>query len=354
LGKAYTYLRMLCLIAIISLFQASASAPTTMRGVVCPGYSPDFKLLRPSTILTPVPGQGEVLIRVHTSSVNPVDVDIIRDKFESTLAHLLKKVLGFDVSGEIVALGPGCSRLKVGDQVWTDLGMMGIEEKVVQLGAFAEYAVAFEHQVGLKPAGFNMTEAGVVPLVGLTAYQALEDARALSWPGHNKTVLVTSGSGGTGIMLVQMAKYLGAAWLISVTSTKHVDFVKSLGADQVIDYTTSDLWKVIPDDSLDAVIDNIGLPGYSDQAMKKLRVGGYLILIQGNLSSSPKPGVHQQVMLCDASNYQDLDKMKAMVDAKKLRSFVDSVFELNQISQAYNRSHGGAVVGKVAIAIGNF
>jgi len=266
----------------------------------------------------------------------------------------LKKVLGFDVSGEIAAVGPGTSRLKVGDQVWADLGIMGIEVEVVQLGAFAEYAIAFEHQVGLKPAGFNMTEAGVVPLVGLTAYQALEDAQGLSWAGHNKTVLITSGSGGTGIMLVQMAKYLGAGWLISVTSTKHVDLVKSLGADQVIDYTTTNLWDVIPDDSLDAVVDNIGLPGYSNEAMKKLKVGGYLILIQGNLSTTPKPGVHQQVMLCDPSNYQDLDKIKTMVDAKKLRSLVDSSFSLVEISQAYNRSHGGAVVGKVALAIGDF
>jgi len=281
-------------------------------------------------------------------------VDIIRDKLESGLAHALKKVLGFDVSGEVAALGPGCGRLRVGDQVWADLGMMGVEEKVVQLGAFAEYAIAYEHQVGLKPTGLNMTQAGVVPLVGLTALQALEDAKSQSWAGQNKSVLVTSGSGGTGIMLVQMAKYFKAGWLISVTSTKHIEFVKSLGADQVIDYTTTNLWDVIPDDSLDAVIDNIGLKGYSDQAMKKLRVGGYLILIQGNLSSTPKPGVRQQVMLCDPSNYQDMDKMKAMVDAQKLRSFVDTSFELHEISQAYNLSHSGSVVGKVAIAIGNF
>jgi len=325
-----------------------------MQGVVCPGYDPDFKLLKPSTIQTPAPGQGEVLIRVHTSSVNPVDVDIISDKVEATLAQKFKKVLGFDVAGEVAAVGPGASRLKVGDQVWCDLGMFGIKEKVVQLGAFAEYAVAFEQQVGLKPAGYNMTEAGVVPLVGLTAYQALEDAKALEWKGANKTVLVTSGSGGTGIMLVQMAKYLGAGYLISVTSTKHIDFVKSLGADKVIDYTTTNLWDVIPDDSLDVVMDNIGKPGYSDEAMKKLKVGGYLILIQGSLSKNPKPGVHQQTMLCEPSHYEDLDKIKEMVDANKLRSFVDSTFPLAQVSQAYNRSHTGAVVGKVAIEIGSF
>jgi len=267
----------------------------------------------------------------------------------------LKKVLGFDVSGVIAAVGPGVGRLRVGDQVWADLGILGVQEEIVQLGAFAEYAVAFEHQVGLKPAGFNMTEAGVVPLVGLTAYQALQDAKGLSWAGRDKSVLITSGSGGTGIMLVQMAKYMGAKLLISVTSTKHVEFVKSLGADEVIDYTvTKNIWDAIPDDSLDAVIDNLGLPGYSDQAMKKLRVGGYLILIQGNLSNTPKPGVHQQVMLCDPSNYQYLDKIKEMVDARKLRSFVDSSYGLDEISEAYNRSHSGEVVGKVAIAIGNF
>jgi NADPH:quinone reductase-like Zn-dependent oxidoreductase len=342
------------MLLVLLFLHAYASVPSTMHGVVCPGYSPDFKLLKPSVIQTPSPGKGEVLIRVHTSSVNPVDVDIIQDRLESSLARALQKVLGFDVSGEIAAVGPGTSRLKVGDQVWADLGIMGLQEGIVQLGAFAEYAVAFEHQVGLKPEGLNMTEAGVLPLVAITAFQALVDARGLSWAGHNRSVLITSGSGGTGIMLVQMARNLGAGWLISVTSTKNVDFVKSLGANQVIDYTTTNLWDVIPNDSLDVVIDNIGLPDYSNQAMKKLKVGGYLILIQGNLSSTPKPGVHQEVMLCDPSNYEDLDRIKAMVDAKRLRSFVDSSFDLDHISQAYNHSHSGSVLGKVAIAIGNF
>ena len=120
-----------------------------------------------------------MLIHVNTSSVNPCDVDMVKSDTESTLVITLHKTLGFDVSGIVVAVGEKTSRIKVGDEIWTDLGELGITEGVAEIGAFAEFAVADEKQVGLKPTNMDFVHAGVLPLVGLTSYQALVNENTL-------------------------------------------------------------------------------------------------------------------------------------------------------------------------------
>jgi NADPH:quinone reductase-like Zn-dependent oxidoreductase len=220
-------------------------------------------------------------------------------------------------------------------------------------GAFAEYAIADEQQVGLKPKGLTFAQAGVVPLVALTDLESFYAAGAPWFNRSNVTVVVTSGQGGTGHLAVPMAKALGAATVVSTASTANVDWVKSLGADVVVDYTKQSVWSVLPDDSVDVVYDNIGLPGNADAAMRALRPGGWLVMIQGDLSPNPKPGVSQARLLCKANDYRLLDTLAAMVDAGNLTHVrVQQAFPLAQVGEAYDELASGKVVGKIAVVIG--
>jgi NADPH:quinone reductase-like Zn-dependent oxidoreductase len=339
----------------------TASAPTRMRAFVATeevcrlGSALNFSALRtaPDHEL-PRAKHGQAIIKVASSSINPCDVDIIiHGGVQCDAAALLHKTLGFDVAGTVLSCD-GCSRLKVGDEVWTDKGEFGIGKGIVQMGAFAEYAVADEVQVGLKPQTLDMSPAGVVPLVGLTNLEAFDKVSPSCCV--SKRVLITSGSGGTGHLAVQMAKAMGATSIAAVTSTANVPYVRSLGADVVIDYKKQNWWDVVPDNSLDLVYDNLGFAGSSDHAMDKLRFGGTLVIIQGDLSKHPKPGVAQYRFTLGETNstyvhYHNLDRLRSLVDAGQLKPRVQQAIALEDIGRAYALSHSGHVVGKVAVVM---
>jgi NADPH:quinone reductase-like Zn-dependent oxidoreductase len=298
-------------------------------------------------------GETQVMIQVNTSSVNPCDLDLMESHLQSDLAVSLKKTLGFDVSGVVVAVGSKCTRIKVGDEVWTDLGEFGVREEIAEMGAFAEYAVADEKQVGLKPTNLDFVHAGVVPLVGLTGFQALVKGGAPWNKADNKTVLVTSGQGGTGHVGVQLAKALGAGYVISVASTPNIEWVKSLGADKVVDYTKQSVWDVLANNSIDMVYDNYGAEGSAEKAMNVLRPGGYLVMIAGKLAPKAKEGVKQYHITCEAGNHDQLDQMKEFFEQGKMVTRVQQSFWLEDIGAAYTTNGGGNVVGKLAVRIRN-
>jgi len=271
----------------------------------------------------------------------------------SPLAILGPKVLGFDVSGTVEAVGSGCTRLKVGDAIWADLGKSGILKGGVQLGAWAQFAVADESQVGLKPHSLNFTEAATLPLVALTDYQALKKA-GFPWTGKkNLTVVVTSGSGGTGVPAIQLVKACGASRIITAASPSHAALLKELGATDVFDYHKTTIWKELPEDSVDIVYDNYGSAGTADAAMPSLRSGGVFVFLPGkggSISKHPKLGVKQiNYGLCDSSKHEDLDALKAIADAGNLKAVVQETFALGDIVKALNASFAGHVVGKLAI-----
>eukprot|EP01062_Namystynia_karyoxenos_P082293 TRINITY_DN9243_c0_g1_i1.p1 TRINITY_DN9243_c0_g1~~TRINITY_DN9243_c0_g1_i1.p1 ORF type:complete len:381 (+),score=133.43 TRINITY_DN9243_c0_g1_i1:86-1144(+) len=332
--------------------QATAAS---MRAVKCGGYvdgkEKGFGAMNSwvHSVPMPTPGRGKVLIRVNTSSPNPEDVDQITSRLQADALHLMDKTLGFDVAGVVTAVGEGTDgRIKVGDEVWADLDQLGLFQGIVELGAWAEYAVAEERQVGLKPKTLSMREAGVMPLVTMTSYKSLGLAGA-PWPaGSNKTVLITSGQGGTGHVAVQLARAMGAARIISVADTEHLDFVRSLGADEVVDFKKQNVWDVVANNSIDVVYDNIGLPGNADRAMPKLRSGGFFIYIAGKPTAHPRSDVTQQHFLLTDSRYPTLDALAQMVDAGKLRPRVQQVVPLSRIGDALD-ALGKGVVGKVAI-----
>ena len=189
-----------------------------------------FKCIKTHQVAVPSPGAGQVLVEAHGSAVNPCDVDYVELGFGCAGGG---GTLGMDLSGVVAVVGSGVTRLKVGDEVWADTG--GVKGVT---GSMAQYALVSEAQTGLKPTSLNFTEAGSIPLVGLTALEMLQKTGA-PWTNRTKVaVAITSGTGGTGFMSVQLAKHaFGAAHVVTAASgADKIAFVKSVGADEVIDY----------------------------------------------------------------------------------------------------------------------
>jgi len=349
---------MVLLVAGIAiLMPCGAFTPKTMRAAVARSAGKkegDFSKITLTDRPVPQPGHGQVLIRVAASSINPVDWKIMSSSLLNALTLFGPKIMGFDVAGTIEAVGSGCSRLKVGDEVWADLGKSSVLQPI-QLGAWADYAVADESQVGLKSSKHNFTEAASLPLVALTDYQAFKKAGA-PWTGRsNLTVVITSGSGGTGVPAIQLAKHYGAKRIVTTSSPSHFELLKSLGATDVFDYHTTTIWKELEDNSVDFVYDNYGAAGTADLAMPSLRPGGFFEFLPGKggaLSKKPKEGVTQiNYGLCDSSKHADLDALKSIADVGHLKAVLKQSFSLEDIIGALNASFSGHATGKIGITI---
>lgn len=336
-----------------SLVLTACAAPSTMRAVVVSGKAAEGDFSRVKVVNdhpVPTPGRGQVLIRVAASSVNPVDWKLM--EFPMWGNGL---VAGFDVAGIVESVGAQCNRLRVGDAVWADLGKGLLTAPHPQIGAWAEYAVADEEQVGLVPSTLSLEDAASLPLVALTAHQAYEKAKA-PWKGPDVTVVVTSGSGGTGIPGIQLAKAFGATRIITAASPKNADLLRSIGATDVIDYHKSTIWATLQNESVDVVFDNYGAAGTADAAMPSLKSnGGVFVFLPGKgavVSENPKPGVHQiDFGIVDSSRHEGLDALARFVDNGKLRAVVRESYVLEDVVSALKSSVAGHAVGKIGINI---
>jgi len=302
----------------------------------------------------PTLGAGQVLIRAAASSINPVDWKLMEN------SDNWPAVPGFDLSGvvEDVAWDHDCKRFKKGDAVWADLGK-GLGTSKMQLGAWAEYAVADCTQVGHKPESMSFEEAASMPLVALTGLLALRMVGA-PWANHrtyreNLTVVVTSGSGGTGVIAIQFAKAFGAKHIITSASPRNADLLRSLGATEVVDYHKNTIWDIMEDDSVDVVFDNFGAPGTADAAMASMKSNGAFIYLPGKggaISENPKDGLTQlNYGLCDASDYEDLDQIRDLIDAGMIRAVVPESHKLEDIQDILHASAAGHAIGKIGINI---
>jgi NADPH:quinone reductase-like Zn-dependent oxidoreductase len=311
-----------------------------------------FRCIGPRRVPTPQPGRDQALVKVAGSSVNPCDVDYIEFGVGCNGGA---GTLGMDLSGTVVSLPSAtgaCGHLAVGDEVWADVG--GVKGDT---GAMAEYAVVNCGQTGLKPKSLNFTAAGTIPLVGFTSLECLKETGAPWAESANTTVVITSGTGGTGFVAIQIAKALGAARVITSTSgAANIALAKRLGADVVVDYKVEDIFAALPDDSVDVVYDNYGSKGEADKAMRTMKKGGvYLVLPGGNggtLSRHPKEGVRQiNFGMAKATNHSLLDELAALFDAGQMQPHVFQSFPLADAAKAFALSKTGTVVGKVAVTI---
>mmetsp|Transcript_104848 Transcript_104848/g.302529 ORF Transcript_104848/g.302529 Transcript_104848/m.302529 type:complete len:311 (+) Transcript_104848:358-1290(+) len=296
----------------------------------------------------------QVLIEVHTSSVNPVDWKLAEQGL-----YITPSQLGADVSGVVVGVGTGCSRLQVNDEVWSDVGYSGLLPGAHGNGAWAEYVTVAEEIVSKKPTSLPHSMAGALPLVALTAYQSMVTAGAPWDPNSNISVVITSGDGGTGSLGVQLAKKMGAQSVRSCAAPDHLSYVADLGADVVVDFTQADVFDGVPDDSIDVVFDNYGANGTAQIAMNALRTGGWYVFLAGGTgpgiceepACTPKDGVNQLSLWTDSSGHDDLDAIAAIADSQGLTVNVDSSYALEDSADAMARQMSGQTEGKVTIEV---
>ena len=345
---------------LISLRAGNTSRELTAPGIV--GSDFDRLYIRKRPIPT-IGWHTGVLVRVAASSVNPIDWKLVKYSIPG-FPITFPATLGFDMSGTVLAVGPGCRLgLLPGDRVWADLG----DPNGAFLGGYADHVVADETQLGKVPPGLGLLEAATLPLVAMTTRAALHAAGA-PWappnssppsasrtdrqPARGPVVVVLGGSGGCGYTGVMMARRgYGASVVYATASKENAPFVRSVGADRVFDYHTEDWAQILGDESVDVVYDTVGQKGTADKAMGPLRSGGWFVSIAGALSQSPKPGVQQASIHGWPKNVTVLDEIAQLVQRGALVAKVERAFDLAEVSAAFRESAAGHVVGKVAISV---
>jgi 2-desacetyl-2-hydroxyethyl bacteriochlorophyllide A dehydrogenase len=297
----------------------------------------------------PEPEDEEVLIKVMASSVNPVDWKMTSGVMQQMSPLQFPFIPGFDCSGLVTAVGKDVSRVKVGDQVWTDVASRtGGRPGKLKLGAYAEYVAVKENKVSLKPSNLSYEEAAVVPLVGLTALQGLRKAEAV----EGSSILVLGGSAAVGIAAIQIGKAKGMN-IYTTCSTKNVDFVKGLGADEVIDYTSGDWAELLKDKNIDGVFDTVGEKDALTRSFGVLKEAGSFVTLTG-LGNPPEPmpkGVKAAFILTNSDTVEDLDELKSLIESGKLTIRIHETFALDKVPDAFKMSMGGKVVGKICIRV---
>jgi NADPH:quinone reductase-like Zn-dependent oxidoreductase len=318
--------------------------------------------LRLGDLPEPEVRERDVLVAVHATSLNPLDAKIRDGEFKLILPYRLPLVLGNDVAGVVVRVGPKVRGFKPGDEVYARPGKK-------RIGTFAEFIAMDEADVALKPANLTMDAAASLPLVSLTAWQALVERAGLK-PGQK--VLIHAGSGGVGTVAIQLAKHLGAT-VATTTSTANVDLVRSLGADIVIDYKKEDFAKRLS--GYDVLLNSLGQDTL-EKSIDVLKPGGKLISISGppdpafaesaglnwllrqavRLLSfgirrkAKQRGVDYSFLFMQASGEQ-LRGIAALVESGILRPVIDRSFAWREVNEAMDYLATGRAKGKIVIRV---
>jgi len=315
-----------------------------MRAMIYRAYGGPERL-EMKDVPRPSPGAGQVLVRVIAGSVNPVDWKIASGQLRLIMPITLPFIPGFDVSGDIVELGPGVSDFAIGDRVHARI------ERNRGTGSCAEFAVVGVDVMAKAPAHLAAAEAAALPLAGLTALQGLRDRAGLRLEGTSERVLVIGASGGVGHLAVQIARAAGAT-VVAVCSARNAALVSSLGADDVIDYTKPRAYRGLA--RFDIVLDCVGHSMF--RWIGLLRGGGrFVSVLPGpdvflrNIFNSLTGKKVRPVML--KSNAEDLRVLDHLVEAGKLRVVIDSRYPLSQLRAAWERSMSRRTVGKIVIDV---
>ncbi len=287
---------------------------------------------------------GQVLIRVKAIGINPVDIKTRNAKGQAQqYKDAPAMIIGWDVAGVITKIAEDVKDFSVGDEVFGTINFPG------QGGAYAEYAVAPAHQLARKPVNISMPEAAAATLATLTAWQALIDQ------GHiekGNRVLIHGGAGGVGNYAIQIARNIGC-YVITTASASDADFVKSLGADEVIDYKTQKFEEIISD--IDFILDTIGGENFV-RSLKVLKPEGTIVLISTpNIEETNKVAKEQHVtnykLMMMHSDGEDMRHIAEMLANGSLKVHVDKTFPFDEIPEAQNLLENGKVKGKIVITL---
>lgn len=310
----------------------------------------------------PVLMDDDVFIEIHAASVNPLDIKIRDGKLKPVLPYRLPIILGNDLAGVVIKVGSRVRRFKPGDEVYA-------RPDQDRIGAFAEFISIKEDSLAHKPKKLNMEEAASIPLVGLTAWQALVERANLK---KGQKVFIHAGSGGVGTFAIQLARHLGAQ-VATTTSTENVDWVKALGANVVVDYRKDDFAKTLRD--YDVVLDTLGGDALA-RSPQVLKPGGKLISIAGPpdhdfakeigmpwivrqvlrllsyriRKAAQRHGAHYSFLFMKANGDQ-LCEIAALIDSGVIRPVVDRVFPFEATKAALAYVETGRAKGKVVVKV---
>lgn len=311
----------------------------------------------------PTLNKNDVLVQVHSSGVNSLDSLIRNGEFKLFLPYKPPFVNGHDVAGVVTKVGAKVSKFKVGDEVYSRVSDY-------RLGTFAEYISIDENDVALKPKNLSMDEAGSIPLVGLTSWQALVEIGNVQ---KGQKVFIQAGSGGVGTFAIQLAKYLGA-FVATTTSTNNIDLVKSLGADLIIDYKTEDFETKLKD--YDLVLHSNKDTKILEKSLRILKPGGQLIslvgpptpefanalglpwylkiviklLSFGTRKKAKKMNVSFKFLFMRAEGKQ-LGQITQLIEVGVIKPVIDKIFPFEQTNEAMSYVETGRSKGKVVIKV---
>lgn len=302
----------------------------------------------------------EILVQIHAAGLNPIDCAIPKGMFKPILRFQLPATLGSDLAGVVVEVGTRVTRFKPGDAVFASIFDLGT-------GALAEFAVVPENAAALKPANLDFVQAASIPMVGLTSWQALKERAKLQ---RGQKVFIPAGSGGIGTFAIQLAKHLGAK-VATTTSTGNVELVRSLGADEVIDYKQREFEEVLRD--YDAVLGTVrgdaiekslrilksgstvvSLVGPPDAAFARARgMNLFMKFVFGLLSRkiirrSRRRGVEYSFLFVHPDGRQ-LAEIGKLLEAGRIRPVIDKVFPFDQAKEALAYLEKGRATGKVIV-----
>lgn len=313
---------------------AAVDPPKTMHAVRIHAFGgPD--VLKYEQAPRPEPADGQVLVKVHAAGVNPVDWKIRSGKFGG---GALPMILGLDVSGTVESLGANVTNFKPGDEVFAYL-------RLRDGGGYAEYISIPADILTPKPTSIDHIHAAGVPLAAMTAWQAMFDVAKLK---EGQTILIHAGAGGVGHFAVQLAKAKGAK-VIATASKENLEFLKEIGADEVIDYKSQQFEELVKD--VDVVLDPIG-GDTQERSMGVIKKGGYLVSIVQPPSQAKlkEHGISGSVMLVHPDATQ-LAQIAKLIDEGKVKSHVSDVFPLQDASKAHVKSQTGRTRGKIVLYV---
>ena len=314
-----------------------------MKAVVITDYGTN-DVLRTAELPIPQPGPTEVLVRIHATGLNPVDFKIREGHLKELFPVEFPRVLGGDISGVVVDTGPLVKDFKQGDAVY-------FSNPLDRNGGFAEFVTVDQSIVALKPKTLSHTEAASLPVVGLTSVQALRDFAGVK---KGDRVLIHAGAGGVGSFAIQYAKYLGAE-VYTTASSQRSDYLKSLGADRVIDYKTEDFVDVAQNaGGMDVVFESIGGNNYLRSILATKKGGAVPAVVNPpdaeTESLAKEKNIKTSFMLLQGSR-QDLRHIAELIDRGIVKTSVSKTFALDDVALGLAELENGRTQGKLIVEI---
>lgn len=286
------------------------------------------------------PASDEILVKVASSSINPLDWKTKEGHLSEMLLLKLPQTLGWDLAGTVEAIGSEVTDFVIGDEVY---GMPGIINE--SAGTFSEYTTVKAIEMALRPAKAKIDIAGAYPLAALTAWQSLYEKAKIK---KGQRVLIHAGAGGVGHLAIQLAKAKGA-YVMATASLRNHEFLKEIGADEVIDYTKENFEEVTS--NIDVVLDSIG-GEVSFNSLKVLNKGGHLVTLLGvseeleREAKAKKINSHHTFV---QPNKKQLNEISKLIDEGKLKVHLSKSYKLEKLAEAFDESKTGRVRGKIVI-----